>query len=79
MWMAVSSEDDVPEWERRREILIQMFRQSGMVDAMRLNRTDTALVRVVIPIAGNDDVAAERSAVDFVQSFFGTLRDYLPA
>jgi EpsI family protein len=50
-----------------------------MVDAMRLNRTDTALVRVVVPIADNDDARAERTAVDFVQSFFGTLRDYLPA
>lgn len=50
-----------------------------MVDSMRLNRTDTALVRVVIPIIDNDDTRAERSAVNFVQSFFGTLRDYLPA
>ena len=50
-----------------------------MVDSMRLNRTDTALVRVVIPIRGNDDAQADRTAVEFVQSFFGTLRGYLPA
>ena len=50
-----------------------------MMDSMRLNRTDTALVRVVIPIAQNDDARAERTAVDFVHSFFGTLREYLPA
>jgi len=50
-----------------------------MVDSMRLNRTDTALVRVVIPIDQNDNARAERTAANFVRSFFGTLREYLPA
>jgi EpsI family protein len=48
-------------------------------DAIRYNRTDTALVRVVIPVLGNDDMAAQREAVEFVQSFFVPLRKYLPA
>jgi EpsI family protein len=48
-------------------------------DAIRYNRTDTALVRVVIPFFGNDDASAQREAVDFVQSFFTPLREYLPA
>jgi len=49
-----------------------------MADAMRLNRTDTALVRVVIPIHGDVDEAT-REGVSFVQSFFGPLRQLLPA
>jgi EpsI family protein len=50
-----------------------------VVDAMRLNRTDTALVRVVIPIVDKDEEAATKVASDFVRSFYGTLRGYLPA
>ena len=50
-----------------------------VVDAMRLNRTDTALVRVVVPIVNRDEDAADKSATDFVRSFYGTLREYLPA
>ena len=50
-----------------------------VVDAMRLNRTDTALVRVVVPIANRDEEAATRAATDFIRSFYGTLREYLPA
>lgn len=50
-----------------------------VVDAMRLNRTDTALVRVVVPIVNRDENAAAKSATDFVKAFYGTLREYLPA
>jgi len=50
-----------------------------MADAIRLNRTDTALVRVVVPIRDRDEDAAARTAIDFVKSFYGTLRQYLPA
>ena len=50
-----------------------------VVDAMRLNRTDTALVRVVVPIVNRDEDAANKSAADFVRSFYGTLREHLPA
>lgn len=50
-----------------------------VVDAMRLNRTDTALVRVVVPIVNRDEDAATKSATNFVRSFYGTLREYLPS
>ena len=50
-----------------------------VVDAMRLNRTDTALVRVVVPIDNRDEQAANRAAVDFVRAFYGALRQHLPA
>jgi len=48
-------------------------------DAIRLNRTDTALVRVVVPIVNRDEAKAEATATDFVKSFYSTLLEYLPS
>lgn len=51
-----------------------------MADAIRLNRTDTALVRVVMPMHDpNDAAGATAAAVSFIQSFFAPLRAILPA
>ena len=51
-----------------------------MMDSMRLHRTDTALVRVIVFIGPNETEAeAERAAGDFVRSMYETLLDYLPA
>lgn len=50
-----------------------------MMDAMRLNRTDTALVRVVVPVVDRNEAEAERVGAEFVRSLYGTLREYLPA
>jgi EpsI family protein len=50
-----------------------------MADAVRLNRTDTALVRVVIPIRDDRQEEATAVAIEFVQDFFGALRGFLPA
>jgi EpsI family protein len=50
-----------------------------VADAMRYNRTDTALVRVVIPIANKDEATAEKAARDLVKTFYSTLLGYLPA
>lgn len=49
-----------------------------VADAIRLNRTDTALVRVTVPIANRDSAGAEQVAVDFVKTFYPTIREYLP-
>jgi EpsI family protein len=49
-----------------------------MADALRYNRTDTALVRVIVPIRDRDEVTAEKQATDFVKSMYSTLLDYLP-
>lgn len=49
-----------------------------MADAIRLNRTDTALVRVIVPVVNRDEAQAETTAADFVKSFYSTLLDYLP-
>jgi len=51
-------------------------------DAVRLNRTDAALVRVIVPIDPNADDGekrAERQASDFVKSMFPLLPRYLPS
>ena len=50
-----------------------------MADALRLNRTDTALVRVVVPIIDQNEQEATDLGVDFVKSFFKPLHTYLPA
>jgi EpsI family protein len=50
-----------------------------MADSLRFNRTDTALVRVVVPIVDNNETDATNAAVDFVKSFYQPLHKYLPA
>jgi EpsI family protein len=50
-----------------------------VADAVRYNRTDTALVRVVVPVVGNDDEAASRTAIRFVQDLYAPLRQQLPS
>ena len=49
-----------------------------VADAIRYNRTDTALVRVTVPVRG-DLARAEAAATDFVRTFFGPLRRHLPS
>ena len=51
----------------------------SIADAIRWNRTDTALVRVVVPMRDDDRGQATATAVDFVKAFFEPLRSFLPA
>lgn len=51
-------------------------------DAVLLNRTDAALVRVIVPINANledGEMSAERQATDFVKAMFPLLPEYLPS
>jgi hypothetical protein len=53
-----------------------------VADAIRTSRSDTAIVRVVVPITDASaaaEAAAERDAVEFVQQLFPMLDDYIPA
>jgi EpsI family protein len=53
-----------------------------VADAVRYARTDGALVRVVVPIRGNEpgaDAAAHKTAVEFTKSLFTQLERYLPS
>ncbi|MBZ2183725.1 MAG: EpsI family protein [Bryobacter sp.] len=51
-----------------------------MVDAVKDNRTDTALVRVVIGLGPNADrEEVQRAAEDFVRAFYTPLKQFLPS
>jgi EpsI family protein len=50
-----------------------------VMDAIRFNRTDTALVRVVVAVNNGDTEAAVQTATSFVQAFFEPLKHYLPS
>ncbi len=49
-----------------------------VADAIRYNRTDTSLIRVVVGVNDGNTRSATDTAVSFVNSFFGPLRRYLP-
>ena len=51
-----------------------------MLDAVKDNRTDTALVRVVIGLSGDDsNEKALKAAENFIRSFYAPLRQFLPS
>ena len=50
-----------------------------VVDSIRLNRTDAAMVRVVVPVLDGDEALAEKEVADVIQSVFPYLTDYFPA
>ena len=49
-----------------------------VVDSIRYHRSDTALVRVTVPV-GNDLGAATQAGVSFVRTVFPLLKGYLPS
>lgn len=50
-----------------------------IADAIRYNRTDTALIRVIVPIMNRDADTAERAAISFIQTVYAPIRQFLPA
>ena len=77
-----SQRDLVLYWYQSRDrVVADEFRAKFWVvrDAIKLNRTDTALVRVVVPVGARDEAAAQAIATDFVKSFYSTLLEYLPS
>jgi EpsI family protein len=78
-----------------RQIVIYWYQSHGRVvaseywgkihmvlDAVKLNRTDGAMVRVVVPISGSDPLGeekAERAAIEFTKVLFAQLDRFLPA
>ena len=50
-----------------------------VADSIRYHRSDSSLVKVVVPVAHGDVDTATRTAVDFVQSLFPELAKQLPA
>ena len=52
-----------------------------VLDALRTNRTDAALVRIICPVGDSTPAAedaAEKTAVEFTQTLFPMLDQYLP-
>lgn len=76
-----------------RELVLYWYQSHGRVvaseylgkiylvtDAIRLHRTDAALVRVIVHISGEADgeIQAERAGIRFVKSLFPILAAYIP-
>jgi EpsI family protein len=49
-----------------------------VLDSLRYRRSDTALVRITVPVIGDDEAAAERRAVSFAQALHPLLRRHIP-
>jgi len=49
-----------------------------VADSIKYRRSDSSLVKVVLPVANGDSGAATRSAVEFVQAVFPDLARQLP-
>ncbi len=49
-----------------------------IADSIKYHRSDSALVKVVVPVKDGNSAAATRSAVEFVKAMFPTLEKQLP-
>jgi len=47
-------------------------------DAINLNRTDGSLIRVVVPISGRDENAAQSRGLDFIRQLLPVLDRFIP-
>jgi len=50
-----------------------------VADSIRYHRSDSSLVKIVVPVRNSDVDAATRTAVEFVQALFPELAKQLPA
>lgn len=50
-----------------------------VADSVRLHRSDTSIVKIVVPIFNNQDKAAEAAGVRFVQLVYPELRQFMPS
>jgi EpsI family protein len=68
-------------YQSRDRVVASEYKAAAFValDALRYNRTDTSLVRVVVPIVKGQQDAATDTGIEFIQAFFGTLRQFFPA
>ncbi|MDQ2841363.1 MAG: EpsI family protein [Acidobacteriota bacterium] len=49
-----------------------------VTDSIRYNRSDTSLVRVVVPVSNGNRKQAIETATSFVKTFFEPLNEFLP-
>ncbi len=50
-----------------------------IADSIRYHRSDSSLVKVVVPVNNGDSAGATKSAVDFVKAIFPTVARQLPS
>ena len=50
-----------------------------VMDSIRYHRSDTAIVRVVVPVLNGNDAQASETGLDFVKAMFPMLEVYLPS
>ncbi len=67
-------------YQSRDRVVASEYKAAAFVawDAIRYNRTDTSLVRVVVPVTNGQDDVATQTGVEFIQAFFATLRQFFP-
>lgn len=68
-------------YQSRDRVVASEYSAKGyvMLDALRDNRTDSALVRVIVPVIENNVDRAMSSATDFVRTSFTAIRRQLPS
>jgi EpsI family protein len=72
---------DVMYWyQSRNRVVASEYRAKMFViaDAIRYNRTDTALVRIITPIVGDGEATAKAANIDFIRSSFPMLQRFMP-
>jgi len=63
---------------RNRAVASEYWAKAFLVyDSIRSHRSDTSIIRVVVPVAG-DEQKAEATAVSLVQSIYRPIREFLP-
>jgi EpsI family protein len=68
-------------YQSRDRVVAKEYRAAAYVawDALRYNRSDTALVKVLVPVQNGQQDAAVETGVEFIQAFFSTLRQFFPS
>jgi EpsI family protein len=68
-------------YQARNRVVASEYRAKifTIADAIRYNRSDTSLVRVVVGVANGDTAKAVNVAEAFVRALFEPLKHYLPA
>ena len=49
-----------------------------VADSIRYHRSDTSMVRIVIPVVNGNDAQATKTGVEFIQQIYPQLHAYLP-
>ena len=67
-------------YQSRDRVVASEYSAKGyvMTDALRDNRTDSALIRVIVPVIENNIDRAMATATDFVKATFTPIRRQMP-